>query len=98
MLNTNREFYVIFQNRAGDKIKPQMRESPAQIRRVGMSVVILVEMPFEAGYHTAQRIWFVILILFCLNLDNELTQVKVLFPRRNVFNASLLILATEKLI
>ena len=37
MLNTNREFYVIFQNRAGDKIKPQMRESPAQIRRVGMS-------------------------------------------------------------
>ena len=28
MLNTNREFYVIFQNRAGDKIKPQMRESP----------------------------------------------------------------------
>ena len=38
MLNTNREFYVIFQNRAGDKIKPQMRESPAQIGRVGMSV------------------------------------------------------------
>ena len=39
MLNTNREFYVIFQNRAGDKIKPQMRESPAQIGRVGMSVI-----------------------------------------------------------
>ena len=38
MLNTNREFYVIFQNRAGDKIKPQMRECPAQIGRVGMSV------------------------------------------------------------
>ena len=37
MLNTNREFYAIFQNRAGDKIKPQMRESPAQIGRVGMS-------------------------------------------------------------
>ena len=38
MLNTNREFYVIFQNRAGDRIKPQMRESPTQIRRVSMSV------------------------------------------------------------
>ena len=38
MLNTNREFYVIFQNRAGNKIKPQMREFPAQIGRVGMSV------------------------------------------------------------
>ena len=38
MLNTNREFYVIFQNRAGNKIKPQMRESPVQIGRVGMSV------------------------------------------------------------
>ena len=37
MLNTNREFYVIFQNRAG-KIKPQMRESSAQIETVGMSV------------------------------------------------------------
>ena len=40
MLNTNREFYVIFQNRAGDKIKPQMRESPAQIGRVGMSAIV----------------------------------------------------------
>ena len=38
MLNTNREFYVMFQNRAGDKIKPQMGECPAQIGRVGMSV------------------------------------------------------------
>ena len=37
MLNTNREFYVIFQNRAGDEIKPQMRKSPTQIGRVGMS-------------------------------------------------------------
>ena len=42
MLNTNREFYVIFQNRAGDKIKPQMRESPAQIGRVGTSANYLL--------------------------------------------------------
>ena len=34
MLNTNREFCVIFQNRAGYKIKPQMQESPWQIRTV----------------------------------------------------------------
>lgn len=39
MLNTNQEFYIIFQNRAGDKIMPQMQGPPAQIRRVGMSVL-----------------------------------------------------------
>ena len=34
MLNTNQGFCVIFQNCAGYKIKPQMQESPWQIRRV----------------------------------------------------------------
>ena len=50
MLNTNREFYAIFQNRAGDKIKPQMRESPAQIGRVGMSVYIDTNSQYQ--YHS----------------------------------------------
>ena len=37
MLKTNREFCVISQNRAEDKIMLQKRKSPAQIGRVGMS-------------------------------------------------------------
>ena len=37
MLSTNREFYVIFENRTGDKIKRQMQESPAQIGGVSIS-------------------------------------------------------------
>ena len=36
MLSTNREFYVIFENRTGDKIKRQMQESP-QIGGVSIS-------------------------------------------------------------
>ena len=42
MLNTNWEIYVIFQSRAGDKIKPQMQEYPAQIGRVGMSAISMI--------------------------------------------------------
>ncbi len=41
MVKTNREFYIIFQNRAGDKIEPQKQESPVQIGRVAMSATVI---------------------------------------------------------
>jgi hypothetical protein len=53
MLKTNREFYVIFQNRAGDKIKPQKRESPAQIGRVGMSDKVSPETKMKSAFGNA---------------------------------------------